>query len=243
MSSTTFTVDYSSSVYANRADPAGVNRFSWRTELILAKNQKSIKDKKILDLACNTGRMAFPCLELGAKSVTGVEARPELIERGKELISQTPYRNQMEFIQSDLFHYLESLEPGKFDTIICLGFLYHTVRQVDFFRLMNKLRPQSILIDTNVAKNYWWFGRKSFGQPPALFLTQFEDPSETRNTTDVDGIVFWPTTSFLEQMFERINYSYTRVDFKNAGIKDWSAMDDYKKGYRAAYCATLEAIR
>ena len=88
MSNTRFTVDYSSSVYADPTNIAGVNRFSWRTELILAKNQTSIKDKTILDLACNTGRMAFPCLELGAKSVTGIEARAELIERGEALMSQ-----------------------------------------------------------------------------------------------------------------------------------------------------------
>jgi SAM-dependent methyltransferase len=231
-----FVVDYSSSVYADKTNPSGVNRFSWRTELILANNREAIKDKKILDLACNTGRMGFPCLELGAKSVTGVEARTELIEAGKELISKTPWAEQMQFIQGDLFNYLKSLEPGQYDTIMCLGFLYHTVRQVDFFRQISRLRPSSIIIDTSVSKNYWWFGRKSFGKPPALFLAGYENPEETRNTTDDDGLVFWPTTSFLEEMMKRIGYEFTRVDFKSS-VKDWSDMNDYKKGTRAAYYA------
>ncbi len=236
MGKNVFTVDYASSVFADKTNKAGTNRFSWRSQIIFSENKHVIEDKNILDLACNTGRMAFPCLELGAKSVTGVEARPELIEAGQRLMAKTAHADKMEYTQSDLFEYLESLEPGQFDTILCLGFLYHTVRQVDFFRQIHRLRPEHFVMDTGVAKNYFWFGRKMFGKPPALFVADYEDPAETRNTTDVDGLVFWPSTSFLEDMTKKIGYRCKRLDYK--GVKDWSDMSDYRKGIRASYIAT-----
>jgi 2-polyprenyl-3-methyl-5-hydroxy-6-metoxy-1,4-benzoquinol methylase len=47
----------------------------------------------------------------------------------------------MEFVQGDVFDYLASASKNEFDVILCLGFLYHTVRQVDFFRQVKRLAP------------------------------------------------------------------------------------------------------
>lgn len=230
-------LDYSQVPHSKLTNQEGINRFGRRVEHIFARNVSRLKGKKVLDLACNTGRLAYPLLMLGAQSVTGVEARAELIETGREIFKNSPYHDKMTFVQSDLFDYLENCQPHTFDVIVCAGFLYHTVRQVDFFREMKRLQPETFIVDTNVAKNYFWFGPKTFGKPPALFVA-IDDPDKTSDTTDNDGVVFWPSTSFLEEMIEVSGYNWKRINFKENSNGNWSAMDDYRKGTRASYLAT-----
>ncbi|MBE9039556.1 class I SAM-dependent methyltransferase [Oscillatoriales cyanobacterium LEGE 11467] len=230
-----FMFDYSKLPYGEGGRYSDHNRFNWRCENLLTRHQEIIKDKVVLDLACNTGRLSYPCLVLGAKKVIGIEARQELIERGKQNLQNTEYKSKMEFIKADIFDYLSSASPQQFDVILCFGFLYHTVRQVDFFREVKRLSPQTTIIDTNVAKNYLWYGLKNFlGKPPILQMI-VENPNKTSDTTDDDGIAFWPTCSFLESMFDRINYDYHQIDYRSKEIKNWSGMEDYKKGLRVSY--------
>ena len=213
------------------------NRFNWRWEMLLTRNEDVIKDAVVLDLACNNGRMSYPCLKLGAKKVAGVEARLKLIEQGKEYLADTEYENRMEWHQSDLFEFLATAKPKSYDVILCFGFLYHTVKQVEFFRQVKRLQPKHVIIDTSVAKNYLWFGRTSFfRKPPALFVT-IDGPTKTSNTIDIDGVVYWPSCSFLEKMFDVIGYRYRRIIYSSKYIKDWAGLADYKKGIRASYIA------
>jgi SAM-dependent methyltransferase len=231
-----FTIDFPSSPWGN-SDLPGMNRLNWRAEVLLSRNKRRIAGMRVLDLACADGRMSFPCLELGALSVVGVEARQHRIDAGKILFSKLPYTGKMTFVQGDVFNFLEDAQPNTFDVILCFGFLYHTTRQVDFFRACRRLKPHTIIIDTAIAKNYWWFGRKKFGKPPALFFEQ-DDPGVERDSIDDDGFVCWPSASFLETMFERTDFQSERLLFRSAEIKNWSGMEDYKNGTAASYIAT-----
>ncbi len=227
--------NYAELPYGKNGDKLGQNRFNWRCETLLTRNRTLIEDKVVLDLACNTGRLSYPCLRLGAKKVIGVEARQELIDQGKEYLTDPDLKNRMEFVKSDVFDYLASAESKSFDTILCFGFLYHTVRQVEFFRQVQRLSPKNVIIDTSVATNYVWYGLKNFFKKPPMLLMITEDPSKTSDTTDVDGVAFWPTCSFLEKMFDTINYNYTELDYHRNGVTNWLGMEDYKKGQRVSY--------
>lgn len=233
-----FVVDYANLRYGEKGGQSDFNRMNWRSELLLTRNQHAIKDKRVLDIACNNGRLSYPCLVLGAKQVTGIEVRQELIDKGKEYLAGTEYSGKMHFVKSDVFDYLASVQPGEFDTILCFGFLYHTVRQVEFFRQVQRIMPDHVIIDTSVFKNYLWYGKSIFSQPqpPCLFMIS-EDPQETRNTFDSDGVAFWPTKSFLETMFNKIGYRHRQIIYSKQEIKDWSGMKDYRKGYRISYIA------
>jgi ubiquinone/menaquinone biosynthesis C-methylase UbiE len=222
-------------------DEPGRNRLRQRAQNLFGNNAGLIEGKTVLDLACNNGRMAYGAFQAGAASVTGVEIRDELIEKGRENMEKAGLTDRMKFIKSDIFEYMRSAEPGSFDVILCLGFLYNTVDQVEFFRECARLRPETVIIDTSVAKNYFWFGRRMFGKPPALFLVSYEDPSETRNTFDADGIVYWPSTSYLEEMFRRTGFVPRRIPYNGKTVDDWDAMDDYRRGIRASYVARLKA--
>ncbi|VAV89310.1 D-3-phosphoglycerate dehydrogenase [hydrothermal vent metagenome] len=234
MSAEQLRIKYKDVPHSKDTNDAGVNRFERRVENMFSKNTDRIVGRRVLDLACNTGRLSYPLLMLGAASVTGVEARRELIDRGEKIFAATPYAGQMKFEQGDLFDFLANAHPGQFDVIVCAGFLYHTVRHADFFREVKRLGPETVIIDTNVAKNYIWFGRQFFGKPPALFMYN-EDPSKTSDTTDPDGVVYWPSTSYLEAMLDGAGYDWERVDFKKNSNGNWAAMGDYKNGTRAAY--------
>ncbi|GBF80343.1 methyltransferase [Aphanothece sacrum FPU1] len=157
---------------------------------------------------------------------------------GQQYLKDTEYSEKMQFIKMDLFDYLASVPTGSFDVINCFGFLYHTTRQVDFFREIARIKPKHVIIDTNVGKNYFWFGQSGLSKQPCLLLVT-EDPKETRNTIDQDGVAFWPTKSFLEKMFQLINYDHHQINYRNQEIKNWTAMRDYKKGYRISYLAHL----
>jgi SAM-dependent methyltransferase len=218
-------------------DPGGRNRLYQRSLNMFERNAHLIKDKHVLDLACNTGRMAYGVVSCGATKVTGVEFRQHLVDQGRESFASVGLADKMEFNQGDLFEFLRKSQPDTYDVVMCLGFLYHTVDQVEFFRQAKRLNPETIIVDTAVAKNYWWFGKQNWGKPPALFLGANEDPAEDRNTSDVDGIVFLPTTSFLEAMFDRIGYKWTRVPYNSSTVSNWDTMDAYKKGKRASYVA------
>lgn len=229
--------DYAKLPYGRSGQHLDHNRFNWRCELLLTRNSALIRDKVVLDLACNNGRLSYPCLEIGAKKVVGVEARQETIDTGKRYLDGTGHEARMEWVRSDAFDFLAAAEPGTFDTILCFGFLYHTVRQVEFFREIARLAPAHVIIDTCIAKNYLWYGFKSFlKRPPAMFVA-IDDPGQSSDTTDGDGVVFYPSTSFLELMFETIGYDWRRIRYSGRDIKDWRGLEVYKRRLRASYVA------
>lgn len=215
------------------------NRLNWRCQALLTQNQEAIKGQKVLDLACNNGKFSYACLKLGAKHVTGVEGRLQIVERAERLMSSTAPQDKWRFLQGDLFDYLSSVKPGEFDTILCFGFLYHTTRQVDFFEEMKRIKPAYVIVDTTVYRKFFTFGRRGFKKPASLvFFT--EDPTLERMTIDESGLVALPTKSFLEYMFKLHGFSYQEISFKKAGIKNWAGLKDYRKGGRVAYIAKRE---
>jgi 2-polyprenyl-3-methyl-5-hydroxy-6-metoxy-1,4-benzoquinol methylase len=213
-----------------------INRLNWRAQALLVQNKAAIKGKRVLDLACNNGKFSYGCLELGVKHVTGVEGRAQIVERAKEFMRSKASEEQWHFLQDDVFDYLASVKPGTFDTILCFGFLYHTTRQLDFFKEIKRIKPANVIVDTAVYKKYFSFNRRGFNKPASLvFIT--EDHTLERITTEESDIVALPTKSFLEYMFELHGFSCQEISFKKAGIKNWMGLKDYKNGHRTAYIA------
>lgn len=233
-----FFIDYENVnlIVTKNPDFFDINFLNWRVELLLAQNQKAIEGQKVLDLASHDGRFSYACLELGAKHVTCVEGRSQIVEYGKKFMSSYHPSDKWSFIQSDLFEYLSTVKTGEFDTILCFGFLYHTTRQVDLFNEIKRLKPTYFLLETTVIKNYF-VGYRSFKKPPALIF-KTENPTLERMTIDESGIVAIPSKSFLEEMLRLHGFAYKEIDFNKAGIKNWTGLKEYKKGRVVAYIAT-----
>ncbi|HXI86494.1 MAG TPA: class I SAM-dependent methyltransferase [Parvularculaceae bacterium] len=183
-------------------------------DLVMAPLAERLRGRRCLDLACHKGALSWPLLAYGANSVTGVEFRRETVEEGARLFSVTPNKDRMRFVCADVFDFVSTCQPGEYDVILCCGFLYHTVRQAEFFREMKRLAPKILIVETSVAENFLWFGRKSFGKPPALFV-YVDDPSLARDTAGPDGLVYWPTPSYIEFAARAAGFEPRRIKGAN----------------------------
>ncbi|GAA5101657.1 class I SAM-dependent methyltransferase [Haloechinothrix salitolerans] len=123
-----------------------------RCEAIIAANTDVLAGARVLDIASHDGRWSFAALHAGAAHVVGIEARKELVDNANETFARydvdpTRYR----FIRGDVFEKLTT-EHLDVDVVMCLGFLYHTLRWPELFTLIRALRPRHLIIDTNVNR-------------------------------------------------------------------------------------------
>jgi 2-polyprenyl-3-methyl-5-hydroxy-6-metoxy-1,4-benzoquinol methylase len=94
---------------------------------------------------------------LGAKHVTGVEGRSHLIDfASKNLLSLGYKQDNFNFIEGDIFDYLQKVEPDRFDTILCFVVLYHTIRQVKLLDQIKRILPSNFILDTFVSDQYFY---------------------------------------------------------------------------------------
>jgi tRNA (mo5U34)-methyltransferase len=87
----------------------------------LLKPYFNLKDKTVADVGCNNGYYMFKMLEDKPTKVIGFDPSP---------LCLTQFEFLNHFIQSDITYELLGIEhlafyPEKFDTIFCLGVLYH----------------------------------------------------------------------------------------------------------------------
>ena len=217
---------------------AHANRLNWRTEILLARNRNLIEGKKVLDLASHDGRFSYACVQLGAKSVTGVEGRQELVDFAKQNVPEGT------FVCADLFNYLADAKPGDFDTILCFGVFYHTMRQDEMLAQFRRLSPDTVIIDTAVYSEgvMLKLGRQANrilkrlrGRPeePRTFLSfRQEDPSIESNTIVNHGISAVPTRELCELLFGINGFDYQELTWNPS---DWRHLDDYKEYRRTSY--------
>ena len=128
-------------------------RLNWRCEILLTRNQEAIEGKRILDLASHDGMFSYACLKLGASHVTGVEGRENLVKSAINNLTGLGYTQEhFSFIQDDVLKYLARVKPKEFDTILCLGIFYHTIRQIELLREIKRIQPTHIILDTYIQR-------------------------------------------------------------------------------------------
>ena len=134
------------------AIPYNVECLNARIDNLLTRNQNCIKGKKILDIGSHMGTFMYAALKLGAEFVQGIDTEEKTIERGQDLFQQLQVsQSSYNLLVDDAFRYLESLEEGSFDTVLCLGTLYYMVEPYRLLNLMQKVAKQTVLIDTFTA--------------------------------------------------------------------------------------------
>lgn len=236
------------------------NRLNWRCHLFLTKNQEFIRGKRILDIGSHDGRFTYACLKLGAAHVVGVEGRPALVERANENMRQEGFDDSaFHFIVGDVYECLKTFEAGQFDVILCGGFLYHTVRQFEFFAEMKRLQPEALIIDSAVCQvpdvfntspdmNQFINNLRQEGNwhrplqhsMNALMQGQYfvfinESLEREGSTIDPTGVVAVPSDKALEMLIKIYGFEYQKVDWMEAGINNWQLLEDYKSGDRVSY--------
>ena len=123
-------------------------RLNLRYEAIFAENRDIFEGASVLDLASHDGRWSLAALATGARSVVGIEARPELVAAATENLGEYGYgADRVRFITGDM-HELLSTQDFEVDVVLCLGFLYHTLRYNELFDGIRRTSARHLIIDT-----------------------------------------------------------------------------------------------
>lgn len=203
-----------------------------RVDNLLAHNQSCIKGKRILDIGSHMGTFAYSALELGAGFVQGIDTEEKTIERGHELFQQFGVAESRYNLKvADAFDYLENLEEGSFDTVLCLGTLYYMVEPYRLLKLMRKVAKEVVLIDTFTAayaaiqgkdapEVYKSINEKILKLPMMLTaLTQPEKkdyrlPHSFPHKDKTLSLITLPTQALLEIWFHSLKMRFTQLDWK-----------------------------
>jgi hypothetical protein len=221
------------------------SRLNWRAEILLTRNRHVIESKRVLDLASHDGRFSYACLKLGASRVVGIEGRSHLIQNAEANLRGLGYTApEVEFLQGDIFDRLATFERGAFDTILCLGWIYHTVRQIELMREFKRLRPRHLIVDSGVVPDVFQdrlvraviqlrasVGRITRGgirrgrrRSPDSYLGYLvlmrEDSSLEGATIDSINAIAFPTKSFLEFFLSEVCSGHRQLSWTNQGITD-----------------------
>jgi hypothetical protein len=132
---------------------AKVQRLNLRHMAIIDENREVLRGARVLDIASHDGRWSFAALQAGAVSVTGIEGRDYLVDNANRTFTEKaidPAR--FSFVTGDA-HDVITAGVGTFDVVMCLGFLYHTLRYVELFAGIRATRARHLIIDTRVTKS------------------------------------------------------------------------------------------
>lgn len=207
---------------------------------MIAANRDILAGARVLDIASHDGRWSFAALQAGAAKVTGIEARKELVKGAEDNfahydIDSTKYQ----FICADVFDALTT-EDLDVDVVMCLGFLYHTLRYNELFAHIRALRPRHVIIDTNVMPGQ---------DEPVIRLVRDKTAKQQHAVADAyshngRALVGKPSTPAVQHMLET-------YDFEVEDIYDWQSMiaqrpsvtgvADYSKEQRVTMRSKLSA--
>jgi predicted nicotinamide N-methyase len=125
-------------------------RLNLRYEAIFAENRDVLAGARVLDIASHDGRWSFAALKTGAAEVVGIEAREDLVQAARaNLAHYGEDESRFRFIAGDVLDVLRT-ERLDVDVVLCLGFLYHTLRYGELMRRIRDLEPRHLLVDTQV---------------------------------------------------------------------------------------------
>lgn len=168
-----------------------LQRFRHFMPYLLAAHGGSLRGKRVLDIACNSGFWSIQCALLGA-DVVGFDARPELIAEANLLKSITGVEN-VDFRVLDFRQMSPEELGGRFDIVLNLGFLYHVPEPLHALELTKRMAQQHILLDTAVHPSHDF----------AIHL-KWEEPFDIRMAAE-EGIAALPTKAAVELMLRHLH--------------------------------------
>jgi Methyltransferase domain len=178
----------------------------------------------VLDIASHDGRWSFAALQAGCAHVTGIEARPHLVELANQTfrdygVDPDRYR----FILGDVF---DEMARERADTVLLLGIYYHISRHVDLARLVSETGARVIILDTCILP----------GDEGALI--RLVEESTAGEGAGIGGsetiVVGHPSRAAIKMIFGRFGFSVEEVDW-SAYPEDQTALHDYNSGNRSTF--------
>ncbi len=215
------------------------DRLNQRYRALIESNADIISGCRILDLASHDGRWALAANKNGASHVLGIEARSRLIEAAQGNMRQYDVpEDKVEFLQGDVIAELDRLEPGRFDTVFCFGFLYHTIDHMPLLRKIARLKPKHLIIDTLI----------SVRPANVIEIRDEEIVNESNGAMGEPGnseraVTGRPSKSALELMLRATGFEPQRYyNWLHAGVQRWDDLADYYVGTRISLTCKAASV-
>ena len=213
------------------------NRLNERHRALIESNQNIIQGRSVLDIASHDGRWSFAAHKAGARLVLGIEAREALVQHAYQNMRayQVP-DDRVQFVVGDVFDKLDGLSVGDFETVFCLGFVYHTMHHVLLLNKIARLRPQHIVLDTVIDLSpdpIIVLRRESVARPTTGAIADLGDPQQ--------ALVGTPTKSALDLMLVSAGYIPSYYDWHQAGVRSWDNLGEYEDGTRVSLVAARQS--
>ena len=172
--------------------------YDWPADLaekfikVIGKNQQYIKDKNVIDLACNLGYFLFGCSNAGAKSALGLEIRQPYIDAFNKVKKHWTLKN-ISILNTNIEN-IDELNKNLIgiDTILYTGHLYHTVNHLDILTAFTKSPASCLIIESIITS------KKMFKESKDNPLHGYID--ETTDMIDVYAPSIDETTDMLESL-------------------------------------------
>jgi SAM-dependent methyltransferase len=210
-------------------------RLNERYRALIKPNEETIRGKTILDLAAHDGRWSFAALQAGARHVTGIEVRANLVESANASVREYGIdENRYRFIVGDVFDKIKLVPTDSIDTVFCFGFFYHTPHHMLLLSKIHRLNPKHLILDTEIDSSTTdyivRFRKENIAREANSLIGQPGDP--------LHAFVGTPSRSTLETMLTSFGWTFSYYDWHSAGIKNWHGMRDYRDGRRVTLVAT-----
>ena len=132
---------------------ANKKRLELRHHAMFESNAAVFAGARVLDIASHDGRWSMAALQAGAAHTTGIEANLDLVKNAEETFSHYDVApDSYRFIGDDVFDVLDDPKGHEIDVdvVMCVGFIYHTLRYQELFSGVRALNPRHFLVDTAV---------------------------------------------------------------------------------------------
>lgn len=217
---------------------ASPNRLNERYRALIGANEQLIRDRAIIDLASHDGRWSFAALKAGARHVTGIEGRSNLVNSAIDTAQEYGiHGDRYRFIAGDVFDQIDLLPSNSVDTVFCFGFFYHTAHHMLLLSKIGRLNPKHLIIDTAIDSSTNDCVIRLLKEPVAGDGGALEGQAGDR----LNALVGRPTRSALETMLTSCGWIYSYYDWHRAGISNWKDLDDYRGGWRVSLVASRRA--
>jgi hypothetical protein len=185
-------------LFAESAETAATTgRLNLRHRAMIEFNRDVLKGARVLDLASHDGRWSFAALKAGAAHVTGVEARRGLVRRANKKFKKYGVgRKEYTFVHGDLFEVLAH-EDFDVDVVLCLGFMYHTLRYPELLHGIMGCRPDCCILDTKII-----LSNEPMVRLQPNLTTVKSNAAKDSLTTGSTVVAGWPSLPALHLLLE-----------------------------------------
>jgi hypothetical protein len=172
--------------------------------------------KTVLNIGSHNGLWPAAQLHAGAKKVTGIECREELVNLSIQKVSN----NNFTVIHDDMFSALTELKGQRFDIIFLCGTLLHTLYHLDLIRDISNLEFDLFVLDCPfwpseepmvyiLAEGSTWSGNALTNIKQQISYT---NPQQIQNRFH-DTLAGIPSLKYTDILLEGFGLTYTQINY------------------------------